>query len=241
MFHRSDMSTMSSCAPSFPTFSNALSRSWLVPPESMLFRSMPNCMLLPFSGADSHKQHWTAEEEHAFVRGLSIYGKGSWAKIAGIIKTRTAVQVKNHAKTYFSRLSSPRRTSAKGLRHLVNRVASPDRSKSSSSGNSPMPSKVTFESHLDLDLDLDVELDHEISADHDTASPTQTDILVAESSKCSVPQGCFTNSSDRAATAESNAAAVLPQFFFETAQPFLKLDINSVLSFLSSNSTCTSC
>lgn len=42
-----------------------------------------------------------------FVKGLEMYGKG-WKKIAGLIKTRTVVQIRTHAQKYFLKLSKAR-------------------------------------------------------------------------------------------------------------------------------------
>lgn len=50
---------------------------------------------------------WTREEHLAFVKGLELYGKG-WKKIAGLIKTRTVVQIRTHAQKYFLKLTKSR-------------------------------------------------------------------------------------------------------------------------------------
>eukprot|EP01039_Chlorochromonas_danica_P010357 gene10357-11467_t len=50
---------------------------------------------------------WTREEHQAFIKGLELYGKG-WKKIAGLIKTRTVVQIRTHAQKYFLKLSKAR-------------------------------------------------------------------------------------------------------------------------------------
>ena len=42
-----------------------------------------------------------------FIKGLELYGKG-WKKIAGLIKTRTVVQIRTHAQKYFLKLSKAR-------------------------------------------------------------------------------------------------------------------------------------
>ena len=39
---------------------------------------------------------WTIDEHEAFVRGLSLYGR-EWKRVAQIIPTRTAAQVRSHA------------------------------------------------------------------------------------------------------------------------------------------------
>lgn len=50
---------------------------------------------------------WTREEHMLFIKGLEMYGKG-WKKIAGLIKTRTVVQIRTHAQKYFLKLSKAR-------------------------------------------------------------------------------------------------------------------------------------
>eukprot|EP00762_Andalucia_godoyi_P006835 ANDGO_00940.mRNA.1 Myb-like protein J len=47
---------------------------------------------------------WTLEEDMLFDEGIRVFGKGRWSQIAAFIKTRTALQVKNHASTFFKRL-----------------------------------------------------------------------------------------------------------------------------------------
>jgi SHAQKYF class myb-like DNA-binding protein len=42
-----------------------------------------------------------------FIKGLEMYGKG-WKKIAGLIKTRTVVQIRTHAQKYFLKLTKAR-------------------------------------------------------------------------------------------------------------------------------------
>lgn len=50
---------------------------------------------------------WTREEHLLFIKGLEMYGKG-WKKIAGLIKTRTVVQIRTHAQKYFLKLAKAR-------------------------------------------------------------------------------------------------------------------------------------
>jgi SHAQKYF class myb-like DNA-binding protein len=42
-----------------------------------------------------------------FIKGLDLYGK-AWKKIAGIIKTRTVVQIRTHAQKYFLKMAKVR-------------------------------------------------------------------------------------------------------------------------------------
>ena len=46
---------------------------------------------------------WTAEEHNLFLQGLELHGKG-WKKIAGLIKSRTVVQIRTHAQKYFQKV-----------------------------------------------------------------------------------------------------------------------------------------
>jgi len=47
---------------------------------------------------------WTTEEHNLFLQGLELHGKG-WKKIAGLIKSRTVVQIRTHAQKYFQKLA----------------------------------------------------------------------------------------------------------------------------------------
>jgi SHAQKYF class myb-like DNA-binding protein len=46
---------------------------------------------------------WTMQEHESFVRGLSMYGR-EWKRVAQIIPTRTAAQVRSHAQKYLQQL-----------------------------------------------------------------------------------------------------------------------------------------
>eukprot|EP01038_Epipyxis_sp_PR26KG_P008730 gene8730-11796_t len=59
------------------------------------------------NGAKESTGRWTREEHLSFIKGLELYGKG-WKKIAGLIKTRTVVQIRTHAQKYFLKLSKAR-------------------------------------------------------------------------------------------------------------------------------------
>lgn len=62
------------------------------------------------AGSNKDKEstgRWTREEHLAFIKGLELHGKG-WKKIAGLIKTRTVVQIRTHAQKYFLKLSKAR-------------------------------------------------------------------------------------------------------------------------------------
>eukprot|EP00607_Mallomonas_marina_P010286 CAMPEP_0182417880 /NCGR_PEP_ID=MMETSP1167-20130531/2322_1 /TAXON_ID=2988 /ORGANISM="Mallomonas Sp, Strain CCMP3275" /LENGTH=470 /DNA_ID=CAMNT_0024591703 /DNA_START=32 /DNA_END=1444 /DNA_ORIENTATION=+ len=46
---------------------------------------------------------WTDEEHELFLKGLRLYNR-NWKKLAGLIKTRTTVQIRTHAQKYFGKL-----------------------------------------------------------------------------------------------------------------------------------------
>jgi len=56
------------------------------------------------SPAGTFSGRWTEEEHQLFLNGLEMYGR-EWKKIAGIIPTRTVVQIRTHAQKYFQRLT----------------------------------------------------------------------------------------------------------------------------------------
>jgi len=53
-----------------------------------------------------NKGVWSDEEHLLFLKGLKIYGRGSWTNISMHVKTRTSTQVLSHARTYFKRLEN---------------------------------------------------------------------------------------------------------------------------------------
>ena len=60
----------------------------------------------------SQKQIFSQKHFQSTINQLSqhypkqIYGRGNWTKISGLIKTRTPLQVKNHARLHFKRVFS---------------------------------------------------------------------------------------------------------------------------------------
>ena len=55
------------------------------------------------SSSGENTGRWTAEEHNLFLQGLELHGKG-WKKIAGLIKSRTFVQIRTHAQKYFQKV-----------------------------------------------------------------------------------------------------------------------------------------
>jgi len=63
--------------------------------------------------ADDHNEHdidsaktagrWTKAEHELFLAGLKLYNK-QWKLVAGVVKTRTVVQVRTHAQKYFQKI-----------------------------------------------------------------------------------------------------------------------------------------
>ena len=58
-------------------------------------------------GGRENTGRWTQEEHALFLEGLKLHGKG-WKKIAGLIETRTVVQIRTHAQKYFQKLEKAR-------------------------------------------------------------------------------------------------------------------------------------
>ena len=54
---------------------------------------------------------WTQTEHDAFLRGLRKHGR-AWKRIAGVIKTRTVVQIRTHAQKYFIKVAKETGVSA---------------------------------------------------------------------------------------------------------------------------------
>ncbi|TPX69272.1 hypothetical protein SpCBS45565_g02603 [Spizellomyces sp. 'palustris'] len=46
----------------------------------------------------SHKVKWTKEEDEKLREGIRLYGYGSWKRVGSFMKTRTALQIKNHVR-----------------------------------------------------------------------------------------------------------------------------------------------
>jgi SHAQKYF class myb-like DNA-binding protein len=55
---------------------------------------------------------WSEEEHHVFLEGLEQHGK-QWKVIAGLIGTRTVVQVRTHAQKFFQRMDRASKPPAK--------------------------------------------------------------------------------------------------------------------------------
>lgn len=70
--------------------------------------------LNPNTNAVENTGRWTAEEHRLFLQGLEQHGKG-WKKIAGLIKSRTVVQIRTHAQKYFQKLAKARAGDGSGI------------------------------------------------------------------------------------------------------------------------------
>jgi len=56
------------------------------------------------AGKQINSGRWTRDEHDLFLKGLAEFGK-DWKRIAGIIETRTVVQIRTHAQKYFQKLA----------------------------------------------------------------------------------------------------------------------------------------
>ncbi|EQC33443.1 hypothetical protein SDRG_08957 [Saprolegnia diclina VS20] len=61
--------------------------------------------------SDTTTGRWTKDEQDAFVQGLNQYGK-DWKKVAGLIPTRTLMQIRTHAQKFFKKLEKDQQSSA---------------------------------------------------------------------------------------------------------------------------------
>lgn len=78
--------------------------STLSPPKELVSppqESTETKLITPPAGEQSGR--WTEAEHDTFLLGLETHGK-NWKLLAGIIKTRTAVQTRTHAQKYFLKL-----------------------------------------------------------------------------------------------------------------------------------------
>lgn len=56
------------------------------------------------------KRSWTRAEHLRFLKGLQIYGKGSWKQISTIVESRNPTQIQSHAQKYFLRQKQENKT-----------------------------------------------------------------------------------------------------------------------------------
>eukprot|EP00762_Andalucia_godoyi_P003849 ANDGO_08579.mRNA.1 Myb-like protein H len=103
------------------------------------------------TGVDTHKKPWSADEERMFEESLRVCGRGKWAAISRLMKTRSPRQVKNHAYTYFQRLSNAESKSKRNSFQLTN-VEEVDNSVISSGSSPASMESVTMEISPGLDL-----------------------------------------------------------------------------------------
>mmetsp|Transcript_24544 Transcript_24544/g.42009 ORF Transcript_24544/g.42009 Transcript_24544/m.42009 type:complete len:421 (+) Transcript_24544:117-1379(+) len=61
---------------------------------------------------DQHQNtgRWSTYEHELFLRGLEVYGSSAWTQISKLVCTRTAIQVRTHAKKYFIKMAKEGKT-----------------------------------------------------------------------------------------------------------------------------------
>eukprot|EP01102_Stenamoeba_stenopodia_P001824 TRINITY_DN1165_c0_g1_i1.p1 TRINITY_DN1165_c0_g1~~TRINITY_DN1165_c0_g1_i1.p1 ORF type:complete len:309 (+),score=97.48 TRINITY_DN1165_c0_g1_i1:268-1194(+) len=80
-----------------PFHSKSKKRTKAVKPASVPASRSPPIKKGPF------KQGWTQDEHIRFLKGLQIFGRGSWKEISVVVGTRTPTQIQVHAHRYFLR------------------------------------------------------------------------------------------------------------------------------------------
>eukprot|EP01130_Rhizamoeba_saxonica_P011699 TRINITY_DN486_c2_g1_i2.p1 TRINITY_DN486_c2_g1~~TRINITY_DN486_c2_g1_i2.p1 ORF type:complete len:238 (+),score=35.42 TRINITY_DN486_c2_g1_i2:92-715(+) len=53
------------------------------------------------------KRGWSKAEHLRFLKGLQLFGRGSWKDISRLVITKNAAQVQSHANRYYKRSSTP--------------------------------------------------------------------------------------------------------------------------------------
>ncbi|KND05014.1 uncharacterized protein SPPG_00695 [Spizellomyces punctatus DAOM BR117] len=67
-------------------------------PDDGLRKKTKRDKLSAGASVPSHKVKWTKEEDERLREGIRLYGYGSWKRVASFMKTRTALQIKNHVR-----------------------------------------------------------------------------------------------------------------------------------------------
>ncbi|KAI8585424.1 hypothetical protein BDZ88DRAFT_401141, partial [Geranomyces variabilis] len=116
--------------------------------------------------AVSHKAKWTKEEDESLRQGITQFGYGAWKSIAAFMKTRTALQIKNHVRhlTVYSGVTFPE---SNEQLEVVQEAEPPSASTPTASG-ADLASPIGTEGTLgedDVDIDItDDEHDGELEA-----------------------------------------------------------------------------
>eukprot|EP00601_Ochromonadales_sp_CCMP2298_P002865 CAMPEP_0173175668 /NCGR_PEP_ID=MMETSP1141-20130122/4039_1 /TAXON_ID=483371 /ORGANISM="non described non described, Strain CCMP2298" /LENGTH=646 /DNA_ID=CAMNT_0014097935 /DNA_START=581 /DNA_END=2518 /DNA_ORIENTATION=+ len=117
-----------------------------------------------------HSTHgrWTNHEHEMFVAALQVHGK-KWKKVASMIKTRTAVQIRTHAQKYFIKMNKKDgeeeedeeedeadgedvvKEEGKGRTESISEITTFASSSSSTSSSSSVPLKATEPSGCEED------------------------------------------------------------------------------------------
>ena len=77
------------------------------PAENTRRHSVRRCTSTQRHDDEDNTGRWTDEEHRLFLKALETYRDGRWKEIAAMIKTRTVVQVRNHAQKYFEKIGTP--------------------------------------------------------------------------------------------------------------------------------------
>ncbi|KAJ3174300.1 Myb-like, SWIRM and MPN domains 1 [Geranomyces variabilis] len=116
--------------------------------------------------AVSHKAKWTKEEDESLRQGITQFGYGAWKSIAAFMKTRTALQIKNHVRhlTVYSGVTFPE---SNEQLETVEEAEPPSASTPTASGanlENPIGTEGTLgEDDVDIDI-TDDEHDGELEA-----------------------------------------------------------------------------
>jgi SHAQKYF class myb-like DNA-binding protein len=82
---------------------------------------------------------WSKDEHERFLKGLEQWGKGSWSKIAEVVKTRNSTQVLSHARHYFKKLDG----TASGTKRKASDSQQPEKPKKKLAATTKSPKKKT--------------------------------------------------------------------------------------------------
>ncbi len=55
------------------------------------------------------RQRWSEEEHNRFLTGIKLHGR-LWQKIAEVVGTKSAAQIRSHAQKFFSKLEKQGKT-----------------------------------------------------------------------------------------------------------------------------------